>query len=430
MLASDVVVRGTRADVADASWRLFLVDVTTPSAPAVRGYVSLSGAAFSVAVHGARAAVVTKGPFEDFLELVDVATPTAPARQATLALGPPATAHSVALTATHAYVGNTTAGLRAFELTAAGPSPRGALVESFLPLAVAAARGRAVVVGTDRFDTVAVLKVLDVTDPRTPTVLGTLRTSAAATFHGVAVDAAATRAVVTLGPAGLWTIDLADPATPRRLASLDTPGDARGVALVGTRAFVADTLSGLAVVDLATPAAPRLLATKPGALARHVAVAGPIAYVGDLSGRLFLFDVTTPTAPLLLTNRRLSGPVRDLAVAGSRVALVTGSSTGDFLDLLDIAPPPPPPPPRPPPPRPPRGPPPRAPPSAQGVALTPTRAFVATTAGIAALDLTDPTAPVQHALIPAVGAPLALVVDGTLAYVADSAATVSTLRLP
>lgn len=423
MLASDVTVAGPRAYVADASWRLFVLDVATPSAPTVLGHLTLSGAVFHVSVAGARAAVIAKGPFEDFLEVVDVTAPAAPARRATLSLGPPASAQGVALTATHAYVGNTTEGLRAFDLAnPAAPSPRGAAVESFLALALATAPGRAVVAGTDRFDNVAVLKVLDTSDPTRPAVVGTLSTSAAATFRGVAVNAAGTLAVATLGTAGVWTIDLTDPANPRRLGSLDTPGDAWGIALTATHAYVADGLAGLTVLDVRAPQTPVLVATKAGTIARQVAVAGTMAYVGDLSGYLFLFDVATPAAPTIRTNTRLAGPARHLAMAGTRVALVTTSPTADNFELVDVSAP-------------------AAPVvqatravgpvgSAQGVALAATRAYVAATGtGLLVFDLTTPTAPKELAAVPTVGDPLGVALDDDLACVADFPATLSVIDL-
>jgi hypothetical protein len=418
LLATDIVVAGTRAYVAGSN-ELVVFDVSNAAAPAVMGRVALSGAAFHVAVVGATVAVVTKGPFEDFLEIVDVASPAAPVLRTTLSLGPPASAAGVSLTATHAFVGNTSDGLRAFSLTGpAGPTLRGTLVDEFRGADIAVAGSRAVVAGTDRFEGVGVLKVLDAALPAAPEVLGTLTTGAAAAFHGVALDASGTLAVATLGAGGVWTVDLSDPRHPTQAGSLDTTGDARGVVLSGTRAYVADGPGGLAVIDVANPARPTLLGSVPGLLARDVAVEGTMAYVAGLTGYLFVVDASVAGAPALVGTRRLSGAALDVAVAGTRAAVVTAAPSGDMLDVVDVASP-------------------AAPAvqatlplgpvgSAAGVALDGTRAHVASAGdGLVTFDLSAPGAPREETTTPTVGDPLKVVVDGSLAWVADFPATVS-----
>ena len=43
------------------------------------------------------------------------------------------------------------------------------------------------------------------------------------------------------------------------IGSLDTPGEARGIALSGTVAYLADGPSGLQVIDVSNPASPMIL---------------------------------------------------------------------------------------------------------------------------------------------------------------------------
>ena len=60
------------------------------------------------------------------------------------------------------------------------------------------------------------------------------------------------------GAAGLRLIDVTDPATPSLVSTLNTPGSAYGVALRGDHAYVADNDHGLQVVDVTNPVLPML----------------------------------------------------------------------------------------------------------------------------------------------------------------------------
>ena len=55
---------------------------------------------------------------------------------------------------------------------------------------------------------------------------------------------------------GLQVIDITNPQSPQIVGSVDTPGYAHGVAVSGTHAYVADDDSGLQVIDITNPAEP------------------------------------------------------------------------------------------------------------------------------------------------------------------------------
>ena len=58
---------------------------------------------------------------------------------------------------------------------------------------------------------------------------------------------------------GLQVVDVGTPASPQIIGSVDTPGYAEGVTVVGTTAYVADNDSGLQVIDVSTPASPQII---------------------------------------------------------------------------------------------------------------------------------------------------------------------------
>mgnify|MGYP000249419067 CR=1 FL=1 len=83
------------------------------------------------------------------------------------------------------------------------------------------------------------------------------------------------------------------------IGSVDTPGGARGVTVVGTTAYVADWNSGLQVIDVSTPASPQIIGSvnTPG-YACGLTVVGMTAYVADGSNGLELCG-TAPNRPVV-----------------------------------------------------------------------------------------------------------------------------------
>lgn len=82
------------------------------------------------------------------------------------------------------------------------------------------------------------------------------------------------------GQSGLQLYDVTDPTAPIKTATFDTPGQALGLALQGHLAYVADGDAGLQVVDLSDAGAPQIIASFPTPRpARDVAVSGSLVLV-------------------------------------------------------------------------------------------------------------------------------------------------------
>lgn len=116
------------------------------------------------------------------------------------------------------------------------------------------------------------LAVIDISDPAHPIQVGvtpylaSLVRDVAVTLEGIVYAAA--------DESGLLIIDVTDPRHPSVLADLDTPGNARGVAAAGDFVYVADSWGGLCVVNVLNPASPAKVGSRltPG-WAMDVAVA-------------------------------------------------------------------------------------------------------------------------------------------------------------
>ena len=136
--------------------------------------------------------------------------------------------------------------------------------------------------------------------------------------------------------AGLEIMDVSNPVTPTRVGSLDC-GPVMDIHVVGNLAFL--TAGDLKVIDVRTPAQPRQIANVDGppngeySSARAVQVVGQFAYLTygsgwDGTGGLAVIDVLDPSAPRLVGSCATVGPAQDLHVVGSRAYVNTTSTPG------------------------------------------------------------------------------------------------------
>jgi len=105
------------------------------------------------------------------------------------------------------------------------------------------------------------------------------------------------------GSSGLQVIDVSTPENPQIIGSVDTPGSARGIAVLDNMAYVADYLSGLQVIDVSTPQNPQVIGSV-NALgdARDVTLIGNMAYVASGSAGLVIVPLTIEITPVKVNN--------------------------------------------------------------------------------------------------------------------------------
>jgi hypothetical protein len=221
------------------------------------------------------------------------------------------------------------------------------------------------------------LLVLDLRTPATPVVVGRLTVTAASDLQVVG-----TLAFVPARAAGLQIVDVANPAAPRIVATIDTPSNATGVAVANGWAWVADgnavvavdvrtpsrpvkgasfattatsltsagsrlyVLDGLKlkVIDVTNAGAPALRSTTDGFGAQGIAVVGNTAFLAspDVNaatkrGGLYTIDVTVPTTPRVLTNVYGGFDNWGVGVSGT-LAAVAGNGLGlKIVNLVDPA---------------------------------------------------------------------------------------------
>jgi hypothetical protein len=184
------------------------------------------------------------------------------------------------------------------------------------------------------------LQIIDISDPRAPTILASIDTPGYA--RSVTLSADGTKAYVADESSGLQIIDISDPSAPTILASVYTPGYARSVTLSadGTKAYVPGGYSGLQIIDIGDPNTPTILAsidTSGYAVDVALSADGTKAYVADDISGLQIIDISDPSTPTILASVDTSGYAWSVTLSpdGTKAYVADGKSGLQIIDISD-----------------------------------------------------------------------------------------------
>jgi hypothetical protein len=138
-----------------------------------------------------------------------------------------------------------------------------------------------------------------------------------------------------------WVADVASPATPTVVGSLDAwsfgPTD---IDVVGTLAHIVVSLTGVQVADVSDPTAPAQPGGGDGGLysditdGRDVAAGDGVAFVSRGSNGLLILDTSTPETPVEITTlTNLGGSPSELELVGDRLYVIVSGA----LVVLDVS---------------------------------------------------------------------------------------------
>jgi hypothetical protein len=187
------------------------------------------------------------------------------------------------------------------------------------------------------------LLVVDIATPARPVLLSSLNLGGQIGDLAVSGDLAYVANYGGTNPGKLQIVDLSNPFAPRLRGSLELPGNPSGVDLAGSLAAVATFNGGLQLVDVDNPDVPAILGTVGPDVLRNsvldVRLAAGRAYVANLGG-LYIVDIANPASAALLdafnsvTGGAIIGNGQGVDVAGDRAYLAAG---GGGLLVLDVS---------------------------------------------------------------------------------------------
>jgi hypothetical protein len=147
------------------------------------------------------------------------------------------------------------------------------------------------------------------------------------------------------GGPGLYIINVANPASPTLLGSLVLNAAANGIYVSGNYAYVASTSNSqeLQIVNIANPAAPALVGSynaQTSADATDVWVAGSYAYLTTVNSsqqELYKINITNPAVPALSASVEIGGDVNRIYISGGYAYLATALDSQE-LTVVNLVP--------------------------------------------------------------------------------------------
>jgi CSLREA domain-containing protein/uncharacterized repeat protein (TIGR01451 family) len=346
--------------------RLFVLDVSDPSQPAVVGQTGvLRGTITAAAVDGNYAYVVAD---HAGLHVIDISTPSNPIQVGFY--DKPWEAYTIAVEGDYAYVSTHQAGLRIIDISTPGTPTEIGAYERVQSGEVEVAGGYAYLT-SGAFG----LRVIDISMPNVPIEVGYYYQLPY--LEGVVLDVAiaGNYAYVAAGEDGLLVLDISVPSIPVKIGSYDI-AECRAVAMIGDYVYVAADDASLRIFDVSTPSDPievgyydtlepalRLLAEGDLVYLQNrnslriinvstpsspyedgsykvvmdsvfgVAVGGNYAYVISYPSSLRVIDVSTPGAPIEVGACDTPGEAQKVVVVGNYAYIAAGEAGLRIIDI-------------------------------------------------------------------------------------------------
>jgi PGF-pre-PGF domain-containing protein len=180
----------------------------------------------------------------------------------------------------------------------------------------------------------ATFEILDITDPASPTLIGSYETQDPI----YDIEIADNYAYVANYGNGLIILNITDPTSPELIGNYDTTALTSAVAVTGNYVCLADHYNGLVILDATDPKSPIFTGSYDTAgFAEGLAVADDHAYLADGSNGLVIMDITDPASPQLTGNYDTPGNAEDGAVSGRYAYVADGDDGLIILDISDPA---------------------------------------------------------------------------------------------
>ncbi len=333
VFASSLVISENRLYVADREAGLRVIDALDPARPVQLGLYRPFGYAADVGAAG-NYAYVAAGQYG--LRVVDISDPTRPREVGSeTAVG---WAETIAVAGQHAYIGTLPyEGSRLQVVNIADPA-HPTLVSS-LALEPGVSRDIVVRDGIAYIADEWGLQLIDVSNPLTPVRLSftDLHTGASGQPATVGIDVKGNMAFIAQSEGGLLVVDVSDPRKPTLAATYKSPDILKVVSLVvlGKRVYMGDH-GRLQIVDISSATRPKGLGFVPvSGTIDGMALAGDDLYLAGGATGLEAMEVSAPQTPVTMGNRYLPGSTLEVAVAGD---LVYAASQDGGLFVLERKP--------------------------------------------------------------------------------------------
>jgi hypothetical protein len=190
------------------------------------------------------------------------------------------------------------------------------------------------------------LQIINISNPSSPSLAGSYNASG----NSDGTDLFFSNNIIYLVTANntsgseFYILDVSNPASPTLLGSLNLGATASAVTVSGDYAYVASASNNqeLQIINISNPSSPSLAGSynaSGSSDALSVAVSGDVVYLGrvDNSGaELLILNASNPTSVTLLGSYEVGGNLNDIYFDSNRVFLATSNSSQEF-QLVNVA---------------------------------------------------------------------------------------------
>ena len=144
-------------------------------------------------------------------------------------------------------------------------------------------------------------------------------------------------AYVTVGGAGLYSVNIANPRNPSIMGFFDSPGYPENACVNGNIVYLADGWAGMQVVDISDPKSPKEVGSiSTIGYAFDIAADGTVVYIAAAGAGLKVVDVKDPTKPVEIGGRDTPGYAYGLGLSQDRKTVYVADGW-EGLKIIDVS---------------------------------------------------------------------------------------------
>ena len=176
------------------------------------------------------------------------------------------------------------------------------------------------------------LMIFNVSDSTNPQQIGSLATPG----QGRGITIVGNYAYLAAYDEGLRIIDISYPSTPLEVGFFNTPGYSMKVEVVGNYAYVSDLTGGFRILNVSNPASPfEVSSYAPTSWVVSAAISGNYAYLANYNGGIKILNINNPASPVELSSITNIGTSRDIEVLEDIAYLATSDSGLVLININD-----------------------------------------------------------------------------------------------
>jgi hypothetical protein len=343
-----VVLKDKYAYCAAFGGGLDIIDISNPAAPYKVGNCETPGIARRVYVRGNYAYVADR---RGGLQIIDVSDPSKPVSVLpTDFVQVVKDARDVCGQGDYIYVADSSFGLRIIDVSNPSSPVLKSTFDSLQEAAAVYVKGNYVYAAYSSNDIVysknliAYIRILDVSIPSSPVVVGEYFTKKYYFMENIVVDGnyayvACSNVETSDFFSSLLVLDVSVPTSPTLVGEYTSSTNySKYVTVNGNYAYLAEELGGVDIIDISNPASPSKTGEyKTNGTAYSAVAEGKYLYIAFGEKGLRVVEISTPSSPMFVGAYNHSGEIKGILVKGNYAYITKGIDSFNIIDISNPA---------------------------------------------------------------------------------------------